>query len=376
MLAGISAHVSQFVKRKFDLTFPPDPGSLTVSIDGRLLDSGFVVDGTSIELQMNPSRDAKTIAMSYTYGGGVVTDYIDLKEDVDPRTLDLRINGEAVTPDQYRIIEGKTIVFNTAPPQNAVMKADYRKNEPLDTAFSLQWPSLASVEGVFVNKKKVARNKYELNQADGKLIFREPPLDGSEIALRYKEEDAKTLRYNMPSYEDREIASVEILDPTSGEIISGIEKVGTELVFPPEEIWNGRQIVLRVHLQATEDDFNFNFSIPETALPESITAKTLQGEDCSNGISLDQSWLNISCELSVSQGLTVDYTYVVGFTNIFVVEEESREENLWRVKINGREIHDYQRQGGVLTISEGLLNPGDTVLVEIYPPVFALNTAD
>ncbi len=369
VLGEISRHVSQFVKRRFKLTFPPNPGSLVVRIDGKQISEGFILIGTTLELTIDPGKMAKTITAQYKYGGDDIKAYFDLMENADQSTLLVYLNGEKVKPSDFQLIEGRSLKFYSPPQRNSKIEVQYRIDEELPRNFSLNWPELAEITEVFVGSRKILQDDYSVDSSQGILSFHKPPPDGAKIELVYQEPDAKQTVYQIPTTYERNVEDIIILDPKNPDLEVAASIDGNQIIFDLSEVWSGRELLVRIFLEAMEDDYYFQFLIPETTIPATITAKTIDGLDCNEGVELQQNRLHVYCRQSLAKGLMVDYAYVEGFTNIFSVYEEPQQEDLWRVFINGHEVENFIREEGKLIIAKEMLNPEDKIVVMIYPPV-------
>ncbi|SMF49630.1 von Willebrand factor type A domain-containing protein [Pseudobacteriovorax antillogorgiicola] len=365
VLETISSHVSKDIKRRFSLTFQPDPGTLKVYLDGELLTDGYVLIGQELRLMITPSLESEMLFVDYTYGRQSMRHYFDLSKPIDPETLEVVVDQEIKSPDDFYIMEGKTVVFRNVPAASSKLKFSYRQDGLLKKTFPLTWPSDALIQSVRVNGNELP---VEIDYDRQWLKFNDPPMDGAEVSLEYQQANAKILDYPIPQYQNRHIQSIEIIDAETAEPID-FQIVNSYIKFKPEEVWPGRELVASIQLLPREDDSLFQFTVPPTVIPDSMVVTTLDGEDCADSLDIHNGDVKLSCDESIDGGLAVSYRYIEKYTNQFVVDQEDDPQSIWRVFIDGVEYTKFQRLDGNLIIPPEDLEPGSSVAIQITPPI-------
>lgn len=366
ILSEISLHVSELVKRRFELSFMPNPGTLVVSIDGDVITEGYYLLGSTLELTDDPGDSAVEISIAYEFGGDDITDTFELMTSADQDSLDVYMDDQRLDSSSYQLVEGRSLQFFEQPQRHVKIDVHYRKNDELSQNFSFNWPEGASITDVLVDSKLVSAEQYTIDHNQQQLFLLKAPKDGEKIEVLYRQADAKQTVYKIPDLSQYDYDTISVFDSAHPEQSIAMKIENNHLFLEPDEVWDGRTLTIRIVLALREEDSHFNFKIPESALPGTILVKTLDGHDCNDHINIKNNSLHVYCSLAPLQGLLIDYDIVVGFTNIFHVDnDESRD--VWDVYVNGTQITEYERENGNLIIPMEHLSPEDLVTVIIYP---------
>ncbi|MGE0174786.1 MAG: hypothetical protein AB7T49_18480 [Oligoflexales bacterium] len=361
MLRKISSNINAHIRKQYELTYTPDPGSLVVKVDG-VATTDFEVRGNILELK-SVSDGSTNLDVNYKHGAVPVEKTFDLSTRPASETLQVTINGSPASPMSFKLF-GQKVQFNDYPPEKATIEVSYRKDEPL-----IDKVTTSSQFADHTIKISVADKPFSDYTADGstRLVqFTKVPKDGDAIVIRYLKPSDLQTRYPV-NVDHTKIEGVTVVDDVSGGDISAVIE-GTEIVFPMEAVVNDRKVSVSYDMQHLGDELKFSVPLAVPVLDEKVDVFADGGQSrCQNIIELTSEKIGIQCEDDDVKLLSVEYQYVTEYTNTFTMEGEFLDRKVWTVFVNDKLYENYTRTENTITIPEEDLPLGARVRILVEP---------
>ena len=379
VLQEISHDISINLKDQFALSRAPDFGTLKVEIVDRdtatiLHPNEYHLSSTTLTLENAPPEGSE-IKVSYAYNSrpfirNFVLPHPPLAESL---AITTSVAGEVTQIDdnQYRI-KGRKIVFNTAPPKDAVIDISYKENIPLQKSFTLNANTVKNLQ-LTIDYQQVA--DFYFDQDTNTIVFEDHqiPVEGAIVTASYHDHIEDTLSYPLMVQDN--YTAVDCFakkDPAFIFTCQHQEIDGQSFItFVADEFQTNLQIIVRQHLDVTSN----NIKLAEHYLADTIVLSH-NAETCSaqhliideNILTLDTQEAVLGCRFLVNDlpGVILTYQHIEVNQSFSAIksffDDHNYEYEHWHVTVNGEHVEDFTITDHTIEFNEML--PADS-LVEI-----------
>ncbi len=363
-LSAISQDISINFNKVFTLDFTPNQSSLKVFINNiQSPANDYSVISNVVTFNQNPPVSGASVRFEYNYPSAPVVSSFALSESADPSTLAVHING---TKASNYTVNGKELLFDSAPAENAEILIQYRVNTPLNKEYNIA----KNANSINVKVNDQDNSDYSYNPTSGKLTFNNAPKDNETILVAYLLDAGPKLDYNVNLDEWIQAPSFSIKDAVSGEELSSINYEGGVLTFSADQWSVGK--VIEISSTAVNPGVNKTIELPHIPLNGlvSIVGDGLSCSTSDDSASIDGSTLDLNnCPLEDSlSDLSIAYEYVEEFRYEFQLPPEALDDALFRVfdvKINGAQYSDYTVEDSNLIIEANKIPIGGVISLDV-----------
>jgi hypothetical protein len=359
-LHAISKNISVILKNQFALAYAPTAGSVKVYVNGALITNGYSLSGNVIEFQSAPAAGS-TIKVDYEYQTSAPSNEFILAKDADPTTLEVFLDGaKAVAGSFSYVAESRKVVFGSAPAAREI-KVVYLDKASLRTEFPLAEDYVRDSLVVKVNGAAVSPDNYSSIVEQQLVRFHSAPAANSRVEFLYHKIVRPRLRYATVGGNDS-LKLADVIDTVTGASLEyGMD--GNMIVINDRDFEVGRVLEARYR---TTMQTTASVDIVHSIYPGSPIVVTGESSGaCDVSGSIRGTVVNLGhCGFSNGEQITLELTVLSEIIREFSVEDESLKEPekfVWTVKVNGTPISAYKREGTLITI-EGL-KVGDLVTV-------------
>jgi hypothetical protein len=351
-LESISQGISYQLDTSWELTAPPEPGSLMVSI---ILDEGTEVDvdqnayslkGSIITFEANTVPPlGSQIKASYVTGKTPKFEKVALDYEAATETIEVFINEQPLDKNDY-MVSDNNIIFSQAPEDNAKVRITYKENMPLDKTYRISGtPKKADQIRVTINDEDTTDFNYNALTRD--ITFTNPPNDGAEVAIMYVNIDGPKLSYMVPFAGDnpRNFALYDGDRPIDFELTD----LG-EIIIKSSEHEDGKTLVLTYDVDNEDAQV---FTLPHEPIKDSLKVET-NADFCNQTADyiLDGYTVKSACKITEDLLVILQYNYLDSRREFSIPGDLDLSRQDVEVLINGARISSFTISGTLLGLKE------------------------
>ncbi len=358
-LAAISTDISISLNTQFTLSHNPVPGSLVVRVNGALQSGNYNVTQNIVTFTSNPPPEGATVTFDYNHDSAPIVASFDLSKNPAAGTLKVFVNGSLVGPAAYNYDAANNEVDFVSPPaHNALVSLQYRENSPaLISSFALSGSVNVSSIGVKVNGSSVSSG-VSFHTPSNSVVFATAPADNASIVVTYQEIGSAILSYAF-AVDANLVDDMEIEDAISGSPIP-FAYMGGNIIFGAGVWVEGRQVVIRYpnagfgQMSVSLPHTPISASVSAEAggmlcANLTVTGNVVNLSGCNFPVNAGQ----VDIEYLYLPAGSSTFT----FTPAIPV---SLDDVLWDVTVNGSAFYNYTRTGRVFTFNSAV--PSGTVV--------------
>jgi hypothetical protein len=193
---------------------------------------------------------------------------------------------------------------------------------------------------------------------------------GDTLRVIYESPNDVTDRYKIEGVFVSSIVDYEVTDMDTGSgITTSIDS--DELVFDPDDVEDGRNVLVRYYLTDTSQKLSIKLSKAPIKGSLEIEADA-DSDDCANNASVDsENTVQFTCSVADMRSATVTYEYETEIQTQFeldfdkeILEDERR---IWRVYVDGEATDKYQRDGNIISIDAEQVPRNAEIVVVVAP---------
>ncbi len=357
-LQQISQNVRKSVVKEFILSDNPDMRVVEVAVDGQTLGSGYTVNGKKVVLD-SASSDGKTmLVVTYSSGGVAKFDSVTLTKVPDDGTISVTVDGNLLDPTAWTIDPATRILrFVTQPAENASILVSYKEKITWRDQFSLGRGDVVPAT-VSVLVAGTATGGWSFDAQTGTVVFAVPPPEGAAIAVSYRVASDYTTVYPVAVSQADKVLGVTAVDAATGEPVTIVFR-GTSVQFNASDVQPGR--VIRVTYDYGEANQNQTWEL--ASLPEEGTFNMVADPvgACTSDVRVEGKTLHFRCAPGDEATLHIEYKTITGRHATFDVSSQTGvDDSRIRlqtvvVTVDGIETQDYQLAAGKLTIGPAIV---------------------
>ncbi|MFW7379063.1 MAG: hypothetical protein ACOH5I_09680 [Oligoflexus sp.] len=363
LLEQISLDVKDRINMQFELSYPPVAGSLSVQLDGQTIQD-FSVSNRILTINEAISPDAHEIEISYQHSPVVRRSVFPLNHQPDGHTFQVTVNGKVVGRNQYSYDPfTNELIFRELPADRSQIRVEFRQNDPLKQEFAISHDFVADSVEVMINGK--AEKNINIDKANGKVFFAQAPRDNAKISLRYERPGDKTETYDIQGVDLEKLEKVRVIDRRSAEEIA-VNIENKKLRFPPEQVWDKREVVVEYDLLFEGEELEFSVPLPNNFFSNSL--KILADEDdslCTYDLQLNQDRLDFRCDNDSMETIEVSYEFSEEYNNVFTLPINFVGPKTWSVEVNGKPIDQFHVFDQTVVILKDFLPAGAEVKIDV-----------
>lgn len=183
-LTKISTDVAKILKTDFVLKGAPDPGSLSITVNGQPW-TQFTLVGLVVHFTAAPPAGAP-VRVTYRSGAaGLVTNQFDLAEVPLDGSITAQVNGASVAGVTYDSTNHK-VMFPANPADGSTIVVSYKESRPLLDTFLIAPDADTAYLNVKVNGQSIAKTAYSYNSQTGAVTLKTPPPEGQPIVIEWR----------------------------------------------------------------------------------------------------------------------------------------------------------------------------------------------
>lgn len=360
-LQEISRNMHPIARKDYALAHAPEAQTLEFWVDGRPWDCQFSLDNGNVFVESSLPPQAKVLSIGYRHGPEPMRRTFPLSTSVDPATLSVTVNGSVVPPESYSIVDG-SLLFSNEPPELAKISFEYRIAQPLPQLFPLSKEALLDTVRVSVNGTPISDFQI-VGSEQFEIYLPRVPSDGAAIVVSYETTGGRTLRYPALPIAPEQILEINAVDSVSRAPIV-IERDGSNLVFQEADIQDQRSVEIRYALKSESNELALD--LPQSPKEGTLAvAASSTGTDCVANVANEGNRLRFPCSPAMLGHLLIRYDYISDVDNSFAVNGRFTRDAVWKVKVNGTETKDFERNDSRIIFPEGLLDADDVIEVEV-----------
>ncbi|MFW7380707.1 MAG: vWA domain-containing protein [Oligoflexus sp.] len=367
VMMQLSAHVSEFVRKVFNLKYPPVTQTVQLELDGNPLQNGYRIDGKNLFLDIDIDNPDTLVTISYRHNPVPIVDQFTFDQPVDPETLLVHINQALVPPSTYQFDhERRVLRFHERPQARSTIDAEYKQLGYLKQSFTTNLPEDLHEMVVYINQQRT--KNFTWDPSWQQLRFQKPPQDGAKVRLEYSRQQDLGLEYQIEGLSPDMIHDYWVEDPESGEVFDfNVQISDARLSFPIQEFMPGRQFKIVYQLQIPDRTKPIVWEMPDYLVEESLQVRSAADDvTCGRELLLEDKRLMFACESADRLGFSINFQYYENFKTRFHVDPYERMPGKWQVWVSDNEVFDFQRQDGWLIFTEDQIQPEDSVRVRGY----------
>jgi hypothetical protein len=352
-LEQISGNMASILNGQFTLTQIPDSAEIEVFVNDIPAVTGWALVGNVLEFSVPPPADS-IIKVRYQHNS-TVSDRFSLSQVASGNQITVSVDGIATNDFAFESATN-AIVFNSAPPDNALIIIQYQAAAGLNTSFFVGSEIIASTVRIEINGDLVDQSTYTFDAATGSINFIATPQDGDSIIIEYHRITDPLLEY--PWYHAQSPARAHDLD--TGHQVA-FEFDGQKVIFDLAAHSFGRRIALLSQGQQISQGY-----IDLAQQPSSAVEISFDNGSCSTSENLElrqqRLYLNL-CDLSAVTGqISISYFFSSPIITMFEIDDpiitsllsEPNSTQIWTVKVNDQLFSGFEVIGNTVVISQGL----------------------
>jgi hypothetical protein len=355
-LTQISDDVRKIVKREFALKFPPDQGTLMLTVDGNAKTTGFSLNGNMLTVTDLSAID-QSLVVNYSYGAIPKYKIFKIAGNPDPSTLAVTVNNQPVGGNVSYDSAMQDIVFVNEPADNAVIRVSYRVNTPLPKEFSvagtdiLGAPAMVKVDGK-------AENAYTFDPNLMKIVFDQAPADGKSVDITFRTKGGRTTRYTAALTDLTTAKAITAVDKNSGMPVT-VATAGNDLVFEADDVADGRMIVVRYDIGYKPEDLQFDLA--HMPLGGAVTVG-VSDPTCEKMVTVAGQEVRVDCGRGKAGTINLKYRAVTAVDTEFTIDADFPDQAEWKVTVDGVPVV-AERNGKTISLPADLFSEGSKVKV-------------
>ena len=354
-LTAMSYDMAAILKNDFMLNDVPNPGSLSIKINGQLVTGGYSLKDQLVHFNQAPTYGSE-ISVSYNIGTSApMLSRFPLGESPAMGTLKVMVNEVLQNASSYILDRSShEIEFLDQPKAGAKISASFEKDTSLDKKFLLDARAVAGTIVVKVNRTET--KNFSLDSS-GNLVFNEPPPSGATIDARYQAKYGPVLSYPV-SLSGLEISLVGVEDSQNGAKI-GASLVDGKIQIPFETFVENKILVVRYK---NESSGLHTVELPEDPIEGSVVVKPTAGT-CESKVR--ERLVELTCATTDGAPIDLNWVYAVPRINTLTLDGVADPENgVWRVELNGVGVPPtaFRRRGASIELVD---EPGANAIVTV-----------
>jgi hypothetical protein len=375
-LNAIGSVVTTNLDTTFTLKYPPEAGTLAVSVNGTALPAtGYTLTGNVLQLA-TPLAAGATLLVTYKELDATLKTQFVLRFQPLAGSVNVTVDGVAASAGAYTVDSTVPAVdFGVAPAAGAKIAVTYIENTPLQTQFKLDSAPLANSLTAYENGQ--ATTDYTFDATTNTVTFTTAPASDTVITFAYNTLGAPILTYPL-ALGATAPSGLTVVDATTKTPIT-FTYANDTLTIAAASFQNGRQLLVTydnpAHDQAT-------VQLPQTPVAGSVVA-TAGGVSCSTApdLTVQGSTVTLSgCPFPAdATQVVVSYQYVQTYQD-FTFNAPNlpgpMDFQSWTVWVNDQPTTDYTRNGNAFHFPDPLPLAG-TVRIQLQqkPPAVPANPA-
>lgn len=359
-LTQISENVRKIVKREFVLQFPPDQGTLVVTVDGNVKTEGYSLNGKVLIVTDLAVTD-QTLVVSYFYGSVPKHKIFSLVGTPDPVTIKVSVNDQLVPAgDVIYDAVMNDITFLNEPVDNAIVKVRYKVNSPLPVEFSV---AATDIIGAPVSVKVAGQEatNYTYDAASKAVVFESAPGDGQLVDIAFRTAAGRIVRYSAGVPNPAAAHAISAVDRSSGQAVMFTVE-GADLVFNADEVVDGRMVMLRYDVGYRPEDLTFNLSF--APLGGAVMVGTTD-PTCEKEVVVQGKEVRLDCGRGKAGTVSLKYRAITDIQTMFTIDADIPESAKWNVYVDDVLIPNPARSENAVTLSPDLFAEGSKVKVVV-----------
>jgi len=359
-LQSISQNISVILQSQFALQHTPVAGSVSVTMNGTPMSSGYSVTGNVLNFTSAPSASAQ-IAASYLYGQTPLVNQFTLAQSAVASGMRAYVNDVQVDSSTFSYNSGNNkVTFTSTPPSDSNIRVIYRRNIALPTSFAIG--TGVKNGSVTASLNGAASSAFTVDYAGGNVNFNPAPPDAAAIAISYSKIGDPILSY--PLLLSGNEGQLEANDAATSAAVPFSLASGS-VVFPANEFRDGRVILLK-YPSASTTPWTEHLAVTPVAGSIKVTGPT--GVACTSFV-LSGSELNLApCGFTAGAGVVaIEFDYILERITSFAMDDplfQSDKRQQWTVWVNDVESKGYEKAGTVISFPGGL-SDGARIRVEV-----------
>lgn len=359
-LGQISEDVRKLVKREFTLKYPPESGTLMLTIDGVAKTSGYTINGNVLTITGLAATD-QMLTVNYFYGAIPKAKVFKVTGNPDPATLVVTVNDVAVNASDLSFDPIlKDIAFVNEPVDNAVIKIAYKQNTPLPVEFSVAGSDiLGAPQKVTVENVMASNYSYDVNAM--KVVFDQAPADGKNVEIFFRTKSGRITRYAAALANLATARSISVVDRLTGTPVAVATELN-DLVFAADEILDGRILDVKFDIGYKPEDLVFRLAYQPLSgsLKIGISDPTCEKNILTSGLDIQ-----VECGAGKAGIISLSYRAITAVDTEFKVDAVTPADAVWQVFVDESEIMSPVRTDQVITIAEDSFAEGSKVRIVV-----------
>ena len=357
-LSAISQNISVILKNQFALRYAPTQGSLEIFVDNVKLNGGYSVSGNVVTFATAPAVNS-SIKFSYQYFSEPLKSTFALHASADPATVRGYLDGALIDSGTYTFDTVSQSLNFATPPEGGTIKVTYRPTQGLNKNFAIADTFFDQTLKVSVSG--AVTTAYKLSADKKSITFNSAPNDNALIEVSYSKVGPPLLAYDLAVPADTE---AQVFDDTGAAAsFAGVEH--SRLLVDAAAFRSGKKLVVVYQDDAVTNwkvevaqDF-----IPETvrAAGSKFACDSQRIHVTGAVIDLADCGFKAGEQVLVTYDFAIGTT--LSFTIDDAILDQAAERLRWTVKVDGVETTDFHLSGKVLSFDH--LIPGATVTVII-----------
>lgn len=349
-LQTISENIATLLLSQFELNATPDankPVMVEIDVNGTRtpVDSGnFTVNGKTLTFKPgNEPPAGSKIYVTYTVGSKPLFSKVTLGNDPAAGTVKVNINGTMLNAGQFTV-QGRDVTFNQQPAANAMIKIDYRIDEPLIENFSIGATANPKNNMLAIKINDVATNDFTYDPANKTVKFDMTPPDAAKIEIKFTNIDGPKLSYKLPisGNNARNFRLFYNEAPVDFMMQGDVFTIGAA------DHVAGRTLRLKYEI---DDDAVKMFELPNLPIAESLAISTTNMDcDLNQGFMLSGQTLTTDCVVVDQSQFLVTYDYLSTLQEFTVAGLDNPDNLRWEVRIDGVKTDQFTRDGATITL--------------------------
>ncbi|SMF59860.1 hypothetical protein [Pseudobacteriovorax antillogorgiicola] len=345
---SISEDLYGKLKYQFPLRETPLPKSVAVLVNNVEFNDGIVIDGKTVRFNEAPPRNA-SIKISYRYGESSMKDSFTLSSEPDLATLSVTVDGKDLESIEFQVI-GTELHFKTLPGEGLAIEAQYRENIPLPSDYALSHQGeLKDLKVLDDNLQPIAHSH---DQVSGIIRFPSPPLDSVRYSISYQVPGDPILSYPSGFSEDHLVMDLYAFDPSDENRTWEVDYQDKAFHFQIDEFQENRKITIR-YRDPSDSNKTFTLPqapLPETVMVKANQASCDGSSFVLEGSTIKTSCPMIEGEtLSVRYHYIMDHRQEFEINGV-----KNLEKSVWTVFVNDKPESNFKRQLNRITFDRPL----------------------
>ncbi len=353
----ISAKIALLLDNTFTLDKEPAPGTLTVSVKSAagvitpVNPGDYTLSGTKVQFNAGKEPAAgSTVLFKYFINPVPMFTSVPLTGTPAPGTLIVTVNGTALAAGAYTLVD-RTLTFNTPPPANATVKAEYRVDDPTKPLFGAVTVAGSPIDAVTVTVNGVATNAFTYDKATKKVELAVKPLDGQQVVVSYKFVKAPTLTYSV----------MVATGAKNFRLLEGTTQIdATVTAVTPKET----SVTIKAADHKVDKELTLSYELPDGAerrfplvgTPETGTLNVqMMAGNCVLGTTLIIDELRnevvTTCPVAERTEFILTYKYKAQVKSFTIAGVPNPEKGTFDVYYNGKPEPNYTRAGATFTLN-------------------------